>query len=477
MKAALCAMLILASGGGASASSDTIGDFVDNALPSSGAPGMAYAVVDGGRLSARARGVTRKDGAEPVTIDTPFRIGSLTKGFTALAIVQLSEKGQLALDDPVAAHLSAFKRRPLGRVTIRQLLDHTSGLSTVQGNRMRAQPEGAGTRLAGLADDLAALRPNRPAGAAFEYSNANYQILGAIIEQVSGQSYADYLDAHVFRPLSMTHTSVGGSRTDPAVATGHRPWFGGTRAFEPGAPDRLNAPAGGVTASARDMARYIAMLLNGRDDIVTAAGKDLLLQPSGAAAPFYGLGWYVDAERAAVSHTGLVPGSEALVMLLPAQHRGVVVLVNSNSGFGFAENWTLRSGVAARALGLPPDEGGANWMARLTWLSVAVLPPLFVLLAVASWRGRAHLRAKRASRAGLLSLWFPFPAMIVLAWVLLDLMPRLFGGSWASLQMYQPDFALLMAAGAAGGVGWAVLRLMLAYGRNAGNPGPASGTR
>lgn len=470
MKVILSAMLLLAAGAGASASPGGIGAFIEETLPSSGAPGMAYAIADGDRLLARAHGVTRKGGSDPVTIDTPFRIGSLTKGLTALAIVQLSESGRVALDAPVAAYLPAFDRGPLGKVTIRQLLNHTSGLSTVQGNRLHAQPEEPETRLAGHASHLATLRPSRPPGAAFEYSNANYQILGAVIERVSGQSYADYMEARVFRPLSMTHSSVAGDRADPAIATGHRPWFGGTRAFEGGGNDRLNAPAGGVIASAQDMARYIAMLLNGRDDIVTAAGKELLLQPSGTTAPFYGLGWYVDAERAAVSHTGLVPGSEALVMLLPARRKGVVVLVNSNSGFGFAENWTLRSGVAARALGLPQDEAGSNWMPRLTWLSVAVLPPLFVLLAVVSWRRREHLRAKRANLPGQFSLWFPPAAMIALAWVLLDLVPRLFGGSLATLRMYQPDFALLMTAGAAGGIGWAAFRLILAYRRRPADP-------
>ena len=117
--------------------------FVDSEMPASGVPGLAYAVVDDGGITvASARGVLRRGGDAPVTPDTPFVIGSISKSFTALSVMQLVEGGEIDLDSELSRYLDGFSGRPAGAVTIRQLLSHTSGFSTLQGNSSHPDPTG-----------------------------------------------------------------------------------------------------------------------------------------------------------------------------------------------------------------------------------------------------------------------------------------------------------------------------------------------
>jgi len=457
--------MVVLAGSAPAAAMDTadVDAFVDAELPDAGAPGVAYTLVDGGDVATRFAGTLRQ-GGRPVSAETPFRLGSITKSFTALAVMQLVEGGSVELDAPVSTYLEGFAGGHSDDITVLQLLNHTSGFSTVQGNRLQGV-EPTSVDRAAYATTLARLGPDHPPGTRWSYSNANYQVLGAVIEEVSGQSYSAYVTSHILEPLEMSGSSVDGAGSTPPV--GHRPWFGGMRAFEGSPSHPLDAPAGGVTASAADMARYLAMWLAPGDDLLSADGKKQMMRPSSALSPHYGLGWSIDPHSGAVYHAGLVPGAEALAWLEPDRGRAVVVMVNGNSGFGFSDASYLIGGVAALGMGEPHDDDGSRWGPRGLYLSIALAPLLFGLLALVSWRGASTLRAKRASGAGRFSLWFPLVAMSGLAWFLLRRLPGFFGGSLETLQLYQPDFALCLMATAIAGVGWAVVRLVVAYGKPA----------
>jgi len=442
--------------------------FVVEELGYSAAPGVAYAIIDGGESVARSAGTTTRGGRQEVSPHTRFPLGSVSKSFTALAVMQLVEAGEVRLDDPVSATLPAFAEGPAKEVTILQLLNHTSGYSTAQGNRLHALEPSTPTQLSTYAATLARLPPARAPGSVWAYSNTNYQILGAVIEEVSGLRYPDYVRRRILEPLGMTETTVGGEASTADTVTGHRPWFGGVRAYEAPRSEPVHDPAGGLTSSAHDMALYMAMWLNGRDDVLSAEGKARMMQPSSPISPWYGLGWAIDAESGSVYHSGLVPGAEALAMLDPARGRSVVVMVNANGGFGFSDTTRLLNGVVAHALE-HPEESGSLVGPKVAFLSVAVPAPLFVLSAFVSWRGRSALRAKRESGAGRFSLWFPLVITVGLAWFLLQVLPGFFGGSFATIQLFQPDFALCLVATAAAGLAWAVLRLGLAYGQRGGS--------
>ena len=440
-------------------------DFIASEMPKAGAPGVAYAVMDGGGIVSGERGEILLGSGRAMTSDTPFVIGSIAKSFTALAMMQLVEAGTVELDSPASEYLEMFANGPARTVTVRQLLSHTSGYSTLQGNDNLIEPsrsaDGLGRQVERIAQWALAHQP----GTRWEYSNANYYVLGALIERVSGRDYASYIQEEILEPVGMAHSFVADGESHDTIAVGHTPWFGMKRPVKKTATHRMSAPVGGIIASAGDMTRYLAMMMNGEDDIISAAGKAEMMRPAGDVSPFYGFGWYVDPDRGTVSHTGLTPGVETLAIMMPAEQKGAVVLINSGSGMGFGESSTLFNGIAAKALGLDFVEAGAGgrWSRKALFLTFALLPVLFGFSMVQSWRLRTGLRAK-SGLFGAFSLWFPLLMTLALAWTCVLLIPQLFGVSIGTLRLFSPDLALVLVASAVTGVTWAVFRLALFYG-------------
>jgi hypothetical protein len=211
------------------------------------------------------------------------------------------------------------------------------------------------------------------------------------------------------------------------------------------------------------------MLMNGEDDVLSADGKEQMMSPASATSPFYGFGWYVDSDNGSVSHSGLSPGFESLATMVPSEQKGVVVLVNANSGIGFGETMELRNGITARALGLEYDGERSRWFQKALFISLVLLPIVYLISMVWAWRRRDELRAKSGA-FGLFSLWFPLLTTLVAAWVMTWLMPNLLGAPLGTLALFQPDLGLALIASAGLGVLWAVFRLGVAY---TGESGPA----
>jgi CubicO group peptidase (beta-lactamase class C family) len=152
----------------------SIESVVDAEMPASGVPGMAYAVVADGEIThAGARGVVRIGDDIEVTPDTPFLAGSISKSFTALAVMQLVEASEVELDAAVSEYLVGYSGRPAGAVTIRQLLSHTSGFSTLQGNTSHTDATSGNDALERWVDALIEVAPAYPPGKRWEYSNTN----------------------------------------------------------------------------------------------------------------------------------------------------------------------------------------------------------------------------------------------------------------------------------------------------------------
>ncbi|WP_062310240.1 serine hydrolase domain-containing protein [Demequina rhizosphaerae] len=450
---------------GAAIPSGTIDDYITAEMPSSGAPGVAYAVVTDGEVTeVGARGVTRAGSDTAVTPDTPFVIGSISKSFTALAVMQLVEAGQVDLDAPAGDYVDALADTPAGAPTVRKLLSHTSGFSTVQGNTTRASSTGAADDLANAVAALADEAPEYPPGTTWEYSNTNYQILGRLIEEVAGTEFQAYVTAHILDPVGMDDSFVADGEVHPEIATGHTPWFWTKRPLAESPTDRVTAPQGGIVASANDVALYLAMVMNGEDDVLSAEGKAEMMRPASAVSPFYGLGWYVDTSDGTVGHTGSTPGIETQATMVPAQDDAVVVLVNGGSGVGFGETTQLRYGITAIALGLDYDGEGSRWAQKALFVGLTLAPFVYLASMAWAWAKRDAVRAKtRAGVSGLFSLWFPLLTTGVAAWVLLTLVPNLMGAPPSTVRVFQPDMALAMTATAVGGVVWAAFRLAIAY--------------
>lgn len=449
----------------ASSPDDSIEDFIDSAMPASAAPGVAYAVVaDGEVASAGARGVARLGTDTPVTPDTPFVIGSITKSFTALAVMQMVEAGKVQLNAGISHYLDVFAGKPAGAISITQLLSHTSGYSTGQGNAGHPESTGAHDELARGVDQLAGETPAYQPDEKWEYSNANYEILGRLIEVVSGQDYQTYVAENILEPVGMVHSFVADGQIHEDMATGHVPWFGTKLPVSENRTDRVTAPQGGVIASASDIALYLKMMMNGKDDVLSADGKAQMMRPASAVSPHYGFGWNVESDSGAVWHTGVSPGVETLATMIPAKNKAVIVLVNGGSGMGFGVTDELRVGISDLALGLNSYDAGASWSMKALFLGLLILPIFYLLSMVWAWIRRARIRAKvSAGFPGLFSLWFPLLTTLVAAWILLVMAPSLNGTPLVFWSVFQPDVVLAFVASAVTGVLWAGFRLAVAY--------------
>ncbi|WP_202388651.1 serine hydrolase domain-containing protein [Pontixanthobacter aquaemixtae] len=441
----------------------TIESFIDREMPASGTPGLAYAVVQAGAdKKAGARGVKRAGGEAAITPDTPFITGSISKSFTALAVMQLVEAGKIDLDAEISQYLAEFSGQPAGTITIRQLLSHTSGFSTYQGNVSHTEGSQGGEVFAQQAAAIATLTPAYAPGTRWEYSNQNYKILGRLIEVVSGQSFIGYITGNILEPVGMRNSFVSDGKDHAEMATGHRPWFGSKRPLARNSTHLATAPQGGIVASASDLALYMQTMMNGEDDILSAEGKAAMMSPASDISPNYGFGWFLDPDDGTVFHSGASPGFETLLTMVPAEQKGAAVLVNAGSGIGFGESIELRNGITARAIGLDYNGEGSRFWQKAMFVGLALLPVLYLVSMVWAWRHRAQLRAKSGA-SGLFSLWFPLLTTIGAAVFLLVFVPQIFAASLPTIGLFQPDTGLAIVAAAALGVLWAIFRLGVVY--------------
>lgn len=228
-------------------------------------PGMAVAIVCGDTLAfAKGYGVRAVDDPTPVTARTRFRIASVTKVFTATAIMKLEESGALRRDDPVRDHLPWFElARPAvtgsAPVTIQHLLTHTAGMprdSRLTDFGRRFQPE-RGAAVAALPDQRLESGP----GERHAYSNLGYAVLGELIARKAGVSYAEYLRREILEPLGMRETLVHPGRED-VIARGHGPRRpDGSRPVAGFWELRFATPAGGMASSVVELSEFVVLQL------------------------------------------------------------------------------------------------------------------------------------------------------------------------------------------------------------------------
>jgi D-alanyl-D-alanine carboxypeptidase len=313
-----------------------VADHLADQSGAAGVPGTAWAVVRDGRTIVRGTAGDDGDG-EPVGPHTRFLLGSVAKPVTAMAVLQLVERGRLGLDDRVQQHLPWFHPRGDGAagMTVRHLLTHTSGISTADGLAV-ADRYRTGARTAEDARELDDVALVGSPGSEHRYSSANYLLLGALVEQVTGTRFGDHLRGHLLQPIGMSDAVVDES-TATSLPPGHRLAFGRAWRFDPGY-DGAGVSYGYLGASLEDCTALLRVLLQrGTIDgsrVLRPGTVELMESPAVAAAGgHYGLGWRVGRLHGArvVWHSGATPGYFATVLLAPESNTGVVVLANGYS--------------------------------------------------------------------------------------------------------------------------------------------------
>ncbi len=304
------------------------------------AVGMAACVVTPGGRRFVACGHQSLGDARLVDSATLFEIGSITKVFTALLLADMARRGELGLDDPVAHHLPGDFRVPAfaGRqITLADLATHTAGLPRFPPFRgIPLSPSWLEAMARFSREDfrgwLAGLQPQRPAGVAWEYSNAGYALLGMALAHRGGRSYEELLRARIIAPLGLRDTTC-----HPSAAMGTRLAQGHDAALKPVPPFDLGifAAAGALRSTPRDLARFAAALLMAAG-APTRQDEQLLLSVRRAAPAIGGaqaLGWEVlDAPGGAfVSKDGVTLGQAASMVFDPDQREALVIFSNTQA--------------------------------------------------------------------------------------------------------------------------------------------------
>jgi CubicO group peptidase (beta-lactamase class C family) len=413
-----------------------IDKFVEEQRKVNGLAGVAYAIVDHeGIIHHQAFGTAGSK--EKMTTETPVVIGSTSKAFTALAIMQLVEQGKIQLDDSLDTYLPIFSNAEKGTITIANLLHHTSGLPTMAGLVLVAQSkEKSLSETVELVKDIELVHP---IGKEFEYSNINYIILSAIVENVSGMPYGDYLKQHVINPLNLTDTYVDIEEAENP-SPGHAPWFGFSLPTK--VPYYNNAIASGyILSSADDMATFL--MAHMQESAVIS--RDIVTQLHNGVAPIsfmekakYGMGWFereLHGEMV-IGHGGDIPSTGSSDMyLLPEQNLGVVVVSNTHNGqFTPGNVHRITEGIIAKLVGKTPEVAEGLKFSTYYLLFNLIIAIVF-LTTIASF----ILLKKRKANQNRILQWASILLQLLLPVVFFLSVPVLLKAPWEAAFILQPD--------------------------------------
>jgi CubicO group peptidase (beta-lactamase class C family) len=457
---------------------DKIDAYIQSRMQTASIPGLALGVIYGDQIAyLKGYGIAGPDG-RPVTPQTPFILGSTSKSFTALAVMQLVEAGKIDLDTPVTTYLPWFRTNDAAasaQITVRNLLHQNSGLPVYAGRQGIADNDQSSTALENGIRDLSGVQLSQPAGQGYEYSNDNYNTLGLIIQAVSGNSYEEYVRSAIFAPLDMSHSAA--ALSDPAaidIATGYHYWFFWPVVFDAPYPRRMT-PSGFLISSAEDMTHYLAAQLNegayGNNQLLSPQGIATLHTPGARIGPLssYGMGWVIEGQPGStrIWHNGDVRNFHSNLLLLPDQHIGIVVLVNVGGFLKSAVNDIPIEGVAEILLGnglTPSTNPPLNIIPQVIMLVALLIPILWIVwsyLSIRRWQQRGELPLRGISRFWRLYLPLAIDVLPVgIAWIII---PAQFHATMETVSLFAPDAFIVIVALTALSLGWAVARILLNF--------------
>jgi CubicO group peptidase (beta-lactamase class C family) len=294
-------------------------------------PGLTVAVGLRARPAwVRAFGTADLENSVAAAPETVYRIGSISKTITAVAVLQLFERGRLDLDAPIQKYVPSFPIKPWP-ITPRQLLAHMSGI-----RHYRSEAEVETTRhYANLLDPLRAIGAEPllfEPGTDFTYSTYGYNLLGPAVEAASGARFLDYLRANVFAPAGMEHTGADDVfHLVPRRARGYRRSLDGSIENCALVDTSNKIPGGGMISTAEDLVRFAGAIERG--ELLKPSTRDLMFAPQtvrGGRQTPYGLGWaFADIDgRRWILHPGLEPGASSCLLISPREGLSVALLAN-----------------------------------------------------------------------------------------------------------------------------------------------------
>ncbi|GAB3551038.1 serine hydrolase domain-containing protein [Spirosoma fluminis] len=424
---------------------DKIDQYIQARLAKSSVPGLAIALVHNDTLLlSKGYGITSANTL--VTANTPFAIASLSKAFTAMAIMQLVDAGRISLDAPIVQYVPSFSLEDKRgqSITIRQVLHQTSGLADTGFPELAVHQQPA--TLEEATAQLNRARLVSEPGKQFHYHNPNYRLLAKIVESVSHESFPDYLQRHIFKPLRMAHTRDVSATTSfytdsDRIEKGHIFVLGKPLAM--GEPDWFVEGAAGMRSTVNDMAHWLSLQLAhgrvGSTQLLSQQSMTLMHTPPLNTSMHYGMGWIVGPDSS-LYHSGILWTYSAEQLLLTKDGYGVVMLFNSGLN-PYINYHSFLQGVAdilaGQELEVPtfPD-----WVLPLC---VGLILILFIglairrLLRIGCWRHRYQQRAVWRSWLFLLVRLLPLITLLLLPSLLTAISGRVL--NWERICLLMPD--------------------------------------
>ena len=307
-------------------------------------PSLSVGIVRDGQLDyTKCFGVADRKSKRDATPDTVYRIGSVSKVFTATLLAALRDQGVVSLDDPIAKHLPKGAKLPsdprgLPTITLRHLATHTSGLPRLPINLTpRGNDPYGGYSADALLEGLARTKLAFPTGSDCQYSNLGVGLLGYTLERAAGKSYEALLREHIFDPLEMRNSAV---TLSDELKKRYAPGYQGAAADEGPVWDLgVLAPAGGICSTVNDLAKFLALQMKaGQPDVKPIAGGTLteLHTPQRLIGREWnravGLGWHIQKNAGGdfVWHNGRVAAHYAFVGFCPSKRVGAILLTNAS---------------------------------------------------------------------------------------------------------------------------------------------------
>ncbi len=445
--------------------------FITHQMTAQHLPGLALAITHDNQI-LHVKGYGKANTQQPITPQTQFPIASLSKSFTAVAVLQLVEAGEIDLGTPVRKYLPDFTladTKTADQITIRHLLNHTSGLSDLGfSESFLPQP----TTNAERVKSLYKAHPVAAPGTQFHYFNPNYDVLARVVEVMSDQSFDEYLRSHLFIPLQMSQTFHATTMAEAQqqanhMATGHLMAFA-----IPFAAQELSGYLGGnagVISTAEDMAKYLILHSNGGQvegtQLLTPGSIALMQTPPTQLKSPYAMGWFATTEngRQILQHNGILSTFYTDVAVLPHEKYGIALLYNisASSLIAFALP-QIKSGLIQLLTDetLPLDGFSIN----LWGISLAILATIGVALAIYSllhfpqWKRKIHTAPEWQIRSGIAWMFFPTVVLLAMPWLVEMTSDRIF--NYQQLFRAMPDVMLWLGLCAALGFINGTIRLI-----------------
>ena len=467
-------LLVLASDGAtarerSSPDLDAVDRYIERQMAANRVQGLALAITRGDEV-IYLKGYGTAGNGKPMTPHTQLYIASLSKGFTALAVMELVEESKIGLDEPVRAYLPDFTttdRRLSGQITVRELLNQTSGLADAGFPAYTLpQPDSLEERIRSLRDARLVSKP----GTEFHYTDPNYAVLARVFEMASGKPFGEYLRDRVFSPLEMGHTtsvltSGEAPRAAPDLAQGHVLAFGVP--IPRGEMDGFLGGSGGVISTAEDMANYLILQNSGGRfgdaDLVSPKSVSLMHTPPRGIDSSYAMGWTAPpgAKPRVIEHGGVLSAFHADAALLPDEGYGVVLLYDQS--YALADYAGIRQGLLDLLVGKRPDNGslGAGKVGLILAAFALVTTTLQVsgLLRLRGWAARVGGRWFWRLAPGIAWKFVPAALIVGLQPLVASFSDRVF--SYPQLFWAMPDVVSWLMLGAVLGCAAGTARILI----------------